>query len=101
MGAKQKRLLPLAPQTREHLLGVLRSSTAPLTARELGALLAPPHQIHGREIASILEESVAAGVLRALPPKTAKGKPRYWDRDPREACCGLALEFVKGAEGPV
>jgi hypothetical protein len=101
MGAKQKTLLPAAPETREHLLGVLRSSTPPLTARELRALLAPPHQLPEREIASLLEESVAAGVLRALPPKTAKGKPRYWDRDPREVCRGLAFEFVKTAERPV
>src|SRR5262245_25816009 len=101
MAAKQKTLLPPAAETREHLLSVLRSSAAPLTARELKALLAPPHQIAEREIALTLEESVAAGVLRTVPPRTAKGKLRYWDRDPREVSRGLALEVVKAAERPL
>ena len=101
MATKQKTLLPTSPEAREQVLAAIRGSATPLTARELRALLAPPHQLPEREIASILEESVAAGVLRALPPKTAKGKPRYWDRDPREVSRNLALEVVKGAERPV
>ena len=33
--------------------------------------------------------------LRALPPKSAKSKPRYWDRDPRILGRSAVLEAVQ------
>src|SRR5215471_7628751 len=98
MAAKQKTLLPPSPEVREQVLAAIRASAVPLTPRELKALLVPPYQAAEREIASILEDSVAAGMLRTVPATGAKRKPRYWARDPREVSRGLALEFVKGAE---
>jgi hypothetical protein len=52
------------------------------------------------DLVVILEEHVAAGTLRALPGKSAKVKPRYWDRDPRAVCCGAAVETVQQADAP-
>lgn len=101
MAAKQKTLLPPAPETREHVLRAIRTSSVPLAARDVRKLPAAPEPLPLATVVSILEEHVADGALRELPPKTSKGKPRYWDRDPLEISRAAALEAVQRAEQPL
>ncbi len=73
--------LPPSAEACEHLLEVIRTSVGPLPANSLARLLVAPFKITNRQLAPILDDYVAAGRLHVFPPKTAKGKPRYWDRD--------------------
>lgn len=101
MSAKQKTLLHPAPEARDQVLATVRSSAVPLTGSDVKKQLAASPPLAPREIALILEDLAAAGVLRALSPKSAKGKPRYWDRDPVEVSQAAALETVQRAQVPL
>ncbi|MBS0201306.1 MAG: hypothetical protein JSS49_00295 [Planctomycetes bacterium] len=72
---------PISQETREHLLTLIRSTTEPVTAAQVAKLLTGPHKLSEARVAPILDEFVAQARLKPIPPKTAKGKPRFWDRD--------------------
>ena len=72
---------PASPEAREHLYDLIRATAEPLTASQLAKLLVAPHKFSEAKLVPILDEFVAASRLHSFPPKTAKGKPRYWDRD--------------------
>src|SRR6476660_2596304 len=91
---------PPSPEACEHLLTVIRSSVEPLPAVALARLLVGPFQIAARQLAPLLDDYVASGKLHVLPPKTGRGKPRYWDRDALAVCRAAALEAVERADGP-
>jgi hypothetical protein len=93
--------LPVSLEARDHVLAVIRSSGEPLPAIALARLLVAPFQIGARQLAPLLEEYVADGKLHVVPPRTAKGKPRYWDRDPRAVGRAAALEAIEHAAGPL
>lgn len=78
--AKKKTVSPPSPETREHLLSLFAATTEPITASQASKLLSGPHKLKEAEVIPILDEFVASAKLQAFPPKTAKGKPRYWDR---------------------
>ncbi len=101
MAGKKKVPLPPSPEARAEVLTVIRSTAAPLAARELTKLLAAPHKIAISDLVPILDDYVAAGTLRAYPPKSAKSKPRYWDRDARAMSRAAALEAMRRADSPV
>jgi hypothetical protein len=100
MAGKKQTVLPPAPEARAELLAQMRASEAPLAARDLKKRLAPQHQMAAAQIAAVLEEYVAAGTLHELPGKSARSKPRYWDRDPRAVCCEPVVEAVQRADAP-
>lgn len=81
MAKKKPPLPPPTPEARDNIVTVLRSTAEPQMAKPLAKLLAPPFQIPAAELEPILEELAALGKLHIFPPKTAKGKRRYWDRD--------------------
>src|SRR5262245_18497376 len=91
---------PPAPssEARAHLLALIRSSAEPMPASAFARRLVAPFQIAASQLAPILDEYVAAGTLHLLPPKTAKGKPRYWDRDARAVGRATALEAVQNSD---
>ena len=82
--ARTKTVAPPSPETREHVLGVIRATAEPMTASQLSKLLVAPHKLSEAKLTPILAEFVAASTLQTFSPKTAKGKLRYWDRDLRE-----------------
>ena len=75
---------PASPEAREHVYNLIRTTAEPLTASQLAKLLLAPYKLSEAKLATILDDFVAASRLHAFPPKTAKGKPRYWDRDAGE-----------------
>jgi len=91
--------LPPSPEAREHLLTVIRSSAEPLPATALARHLVAPFRIAAKQLGPVLDECVAAGKLFVLPPKTAKGRPRYWNRHPLEFGRLAILKAVE-AKGP-
>lgn len=99
--AKKPPKLPPSPETREHVLAVIRSSPQPLQATAIVKLLVEPHQLTAKELAPILDEYVAAGSLLLLPPKKASGKPQYWDRDPAALARPAILEALQQANAPL
>ena len=75
---------PPSPETREAVLNAIRVTAEPVTASQIAKLLAPPHKLVEARVIPILEEYADAATLHRFPPKTARGKPRYWDRDIRD-----------------
>lgn len=81
MASKKGPVLPPSPEAQAALFVAIRLSTEPLLAKALVAQLAPPHPVTEAQLLPVLEDAVRAGSLRKYPAATAKGKPRYWDRD--------------------
>lgn len=101
MAGKRTTRPPLSPEDRAELLNVIRGSNAPLTASQLYKLLPAPRKVRTAEVAPILEEFVAGGALRRVPPPTPTGKPSYWDRDVRAIARTAALDALRRADAPL
>jgi len=81
MAKSRKEPLPPSPEAREKLLAAVKSVTEPMTAAALAKLVSPPDRVSEAVAVTWLNEAVSAGTLFPYSPKTAKGKPRYWDRN--------------------
>ncbi len=101
MAAKKAPPLPPSPVAREALLELIRGTAEPLMAKPLAKRLSAPHQIPEKLLVPILDEYVASGVLHRFPPKTAKGQPRYWDRDLFTIGRTAVIEALQHAAGPL
>lgn len=101
MATTKSVLIPLQPEDREALLQAVRDASEPLTVLNVVKLAQTSRKAKTDEVAAILDEFVADGRLNRLPPKTAKGKPRYWDRDPKTVGRAAILELVRQAPEPV
>ncbi|MFN0056577.1 MAG: hypothetical protein ACKV0T_30895 [Planctomycetales bacterium] len=62
---------------------ILERANDPLTAREIVGQLHPPVQCKEPELLALLQDELSQGRAHAIPPKTAKGKPRFWRQDSR------------------
>lgn len=80
-------------------LNALRRADGPLTATKLAKRLDTPLKFKEGELTPVLNECVADGSLHAFPPASAKGKPRYWDRDAL-TFARLTILGVVNAKGP-
>lgn len=96
--SKKAQTLP-TPEARGKLLQVVRSNVEPLPAAALAKQVPPPDQVSAAIAVSYLDAAVASGELFFYPPKTARGKPRYWDRDlaalTQQAVSQAALQFAQ------
>jgi hypothetical protein len=72
---------PPTAETRNAVFNAFRDTPGPVTAGQLSKLLIAPHKLSEKKLTPVLDDFVADGALRVIPPATAKGKPRYWDRD--------------------
>jgi hypothetical protein len=85
--------------SRAAVFDFVQAAQAPFTVRDVARGMASPIKITVSELKEILDESVAAGKLHSLPPKTPRGQPRYWKHDllefGRQAILG-----VLDAKGP-
>lgn len=79
--AKKKVVLPPTQEAKAEVLKVISRTSEPLVAKKISALLVAPFKISPTVLVPILDEYVVSGQLHAFPPATAKGQPRYWDRD--------------------
>ncbi len=91
---------PAAKEVREAALRVMRPTLEPVTAKQLAGLLASSFKLAETVFIPILDECVTSGELHAIPPATAKGKPRYWDRDLAEFGRGLIVRTLD-KKGPL
>jgi hypothetical protein len=80
-------------------LATLAQTEAPVAAKDLAALIKSELKFSESDLTPILEKLVAAGRLHAFPAATAKGKPRFWDRDLAEVG-RLAIIQVLEKKGP-
>lgn len=92
--AKSKVVAAPSQETRDYVYQQIQQTSEPVTAGQIAKLLAPPHKLSEAKVTPILDEFVAAARLQLFPPKTAKGKPRYWDRDQNEFARSLILETL-------
>jgi len=81
MAKKKSVPLPPAPEIRDAAISMIRKTPEPVTAKQICGLLAVLFKITEPVLLPVLDESVANGLLQAIPAGTARGKPRYWDRD--------------------
>ena len=79
---------------RAAVLDVIQRAAGPLTAKELSRQLEAPLKIAAVALTEFLNESVAAGRLHSIPPKTAKSGPQYWNRDLAQFGRGLIVDFL-------
>ena len=97
--AKTTRTPPeISPATREHVLSLIQSTTEPVTAAQVAKLLTGSHKLSEARVLPVLDEFVAQARLISFSPKTAKGKPRYWDRDSAALAC-LLITGILGKKG--
>lgn len=95
MAKSTKAAAPVTPEAREYFLTVIRTTAEPVTASQVAKLLVAPHKLTEAKLAPILDEFVASSTLRSFAPKTAKGKPRYWDRDVSVLSRSLILAAIE------
>lgn len=98
MGTGQRSLLE---EDRKAILKTVQLSDEPLDPNKIAKLADSPSKLRPLDVMTVLDEFTAEGVLRQFPPKTAKGKPRYWDRDPIQVCATSVIQAVAGSEIPV
>ena len=99
MAKKQTVPPPTDQEVREVALRTLKQTAEPVTAKQLTVLLADSFKLKETVLSPILDECVARGELHSIPPATAKGKPRYWDRDLVEFGRGLIVRTLD-KQGP-
>jgi len=85
---------------RDAVLQTVARADQPLTAPEIVKRAGLSKQA-ARSVPGLLENLVQGGSLRSVPPKSAKGKPRYWDRDPLDVARNAVLAVVQQSEEPV
>lgn len=98
--AKSRVAAPPSPETCESVYQAIQQTTEPVTAGQIAKLLVGRHKLSEAKVTPVLEAFVAAERLRTFPPKTAKGKPRYWDRDLGVFARSLILETLN-QKGPL
>lgn len=101
MAKKKTSAGPPSAEAQEHALATLRQADEPLDAKALAKLLQEPHHISAADLAPVLEAFVASGRLIQYPGKTAKGQPRYWDRDAGAIARQAALSLLRTADEPL
>ena len=79
---------------RAAVLDVMQRAVGPLTAKELSRQLEAPLKIAEVALTEFLNECVAAGRLHAIPPKTPKSGPQYWNRDLVQFGRGLIVALL-------
>jgi hypothetical protein len=84
---------------RSAALDALHRADGPLTAADLAKRLVTPLKFKAGDLTPVLDACVAAGTLHTFPPASAKGKPRYWDRDALAFGRGTILGLLD-AKGP-
>lgn len=99
MPAKKVPAAPPSLETLEQVLTVVQSTAEPVTAGQLSKLLAAPHKLTEAKLTPILDEFVLGSRLKSFPAKTAKGKPRYWDRGVNELAQSLITAAIS-KKGP-
>lgn len=95
-----KASVPPTAEALHELRRLIDDAHEPKTAAELIKLLAPVQKLAGPQLDTVLREWIASGVLREYSPKTAKGKPRYWNRDLASLCQSAVQEAIQHAEAP-
>lgn len=101
MAKKRSPAGPPSVEVREHALAVLQQADEPLEAKALAKLLQEPHRISAAALALVLEKFVESGTLIQYPGKSAKGQPRYWDRDAGAIARQAALLLLQNADEPL
>jgi hypothetical protein len=100
MAAKKKLSDLPSPEARAHLIQLVRDSPGPLSAKSLAKLLTPPQEMSATVVMNLLDEESTAGRIFKLPPTTARGAPRFWDRDVKAIIQVAAWEAVQKLELP-
>lgn len=90
----------LSTMGRDVALAAIKQTALPVTAKDLASQLNGPLKIGELDLVPILETMVANGQLHCFPPATAKGKPKYWDRDLLEYGRQLVLRTLQ-SKGPL
>ena len=81
MAKKKSVPLPSDAEIGDAVLSTIQKASLPVTARQICGSLSMGVKIPETVVLPILEERIASGLLHPFPPATAKGMPRYWDRD--------------------
>lgn len=100
--AKKKAVVSAdTPETREQILKVIQATPEPVTVAQVAKLLTAPHKFKEAQLTPVIESLASESQLNQLPPKTAKGKPRYWDRGLQDLGRILILALIdkKGPQG--
>jgi hypothetical protein len=101
MAKKSSASGPSAEEICAAVQGLISDTAQPMTAAQLAKLLTALPKVSEKKLTPILEELVLAGTLRAVPASTARGKPRYWDRDVTLLARTAAMTAMQQATEPL
>ena len=80
-------------------LEALHQTELPVTAKDLAPQLRGPYKYAEKHLVPILQEAAADGQITRFPPKTAKGKLRYWHLGHEEYGRRMLLQLLQ-SKGP-
>lgn len=80
-------------------LEAMQRAAKPFTAAEIAKQLDLPIKVSAGDLQPLIDESLAPCTLYEFPAKSAKGKPRYWNRD-RLEFGRLAMLSALDGKGP-
>ena len=86
-------------ETLERVIAVIQGTSEPMTAGQISKLLVAPHKLSEAKLTPVLDEFVLTSRLKSFAAKTAKGKPRYWDRSVNELGRSLIIAAI-AKKGP-
>jgi hypothetical protein len=93
-------LIPLSAEEQEEIIQLVLTAEEPLTELQFIKRCAFSRKVSEKEVAGILSEGAASGRIHRWPPKTAKGKPRYWGQDADQAQREAVLRVTQNMEKP-
>ncbi len=99
MAKKKSTSVPPTLEAQNEAFSKLRQTSLPVTAKQLSGMLVAPFKISEALLIPILDAAVANGELHGFLPATAKGKPRFWDRDLTEFGRCLIVQSIQ-KKGP-
>lgn len=101
MAPKKSVMSPPSDAARAEVIRVIRDAPEPLFAKAISSLLSSPNELKEAQVQPLLQELASAGTIFELPGTTAKGKPRYWNRDWKLFKREIVESAIQRAAGPV
>jgi len=101
MAKKAQPQTPPSPNAIEKLMSAVRLANEPIPVATLIKSVDPPDRLSAKVATELLDQAVTRGELFSYPAKTAKGKPRYWDRNMTAIVNAAVMTGITQLEKPL
>jgi len=101
MPKSARELFPPSPVAVERLLEAARQISQPSTAAIIARSVDPPDRLREAAAIPVLENAVLEHKLFRYPPKSPKGKPRYWGQNLAQLVQAAVERTIPELDAPV